>query len=745
MDDFRACLSDCQLYDLGYVGNKFTWCNRRDAPATVRVRLDRACATTDWHHRFPNSRVMTDVARGSDHSPLIFHLEDKSHFGHVRRRVKELEERLIELDKEPITCFTRQRQEFMRRELEELLSREKFYGSSLERRNGSGRHPSSEDIDAVIGGMETGVNDVMNESLNQPFSPDEVKHAIFQMLITDNVLVAYEINHYLAHKYGGSVGHAALKLDLSKTYDRVEWNFLERVLVKLGFHPDFISLILISVSTTSYSIVLLGQIFGYSHPERGLRQGDPLSPYLFLFCAEALSHLISKAEANGELRGIAISRYGPRVSHLLFADDTLIFGQATSEALHCVGRVLKLFEKASGLTVNLEKSSMAFSRNISNAHSLALANILSVESWRCKNLSQAGKVVLLKTVVQSIPVYAMSYFQVPFSTCHELEGLMADFLWHNKGGRRIHWLAWNKLCAKKVEGGLGFRKMSAFNQAMLAKQLWRVISKSNNLLSRIWKQRNFPTSDIFEARVAAGCSFTWRSVLATRNLIASDVVVILNIPVVACYGGILRITAVIRFVVVTISCSKVLSLGSFRTVRVRRLPNQLAGILFGQQWFHPRSVYSPGRLAGIFFLRPLICSKGPPTLGEAVHGVDWSLRTFYIRCCNVILPGWFGHYLTFLGGVAIAITRIRRCGFVGYTTIWMQLLLVALFSSAGPSGELFNWVLGNVIKPGPDRPVRPVRPGTGSKAGPREEEENGGEGGEKKGIGGGGGEEEEGK
>ncbi|KAL0439197.1 UNVERIFIED_CONTAM: hypothetical protein Slati_2402700 [Sesamum latifolium] len=186
MDDFRACLSDCQLYDLGYVGNKFMWCNRREAPATVRVCLDHACATTDWCHRFPNSRVVTDVARGSDHSPLIIHLEadperqsqrrrnffrfeamwtrddgceklirtlwssgpsesagqrvlqnlantkagliswDKSHFGHVRRWVKELEERLIELDMEPITSFTRQRKEIMRRGLEELLSREEI-------------------------------------------------------------------------------------------------------------------------------------------------------------------------------------------------------------------------------------------------------------------------------------------------------------------------------------------------------------------------------------------------------------------------------------------------------------------------------------------------------------------------------------------------------------------------------------------------------------------------------------------
>ncbi|KAK4400310.1 hypothetical protein Sango_1137100 [Sesamum angolense] len=98
-------------------------------------------------------------------------------------------------------------------------------------------------------------------------------------LITDNVLVAYEINHYLAHKYEGSV------------------------------------------------------IFGYSHPEQGLRQrGSPL-PYLFLYCAEALSHLISAVEVNGELQGVAVSHHGPRVSHLLFADDMLIFCRATSEAM----------------------------------------------------------------------------------------------------------------------------------------------------------------------------------------------------------------------------------------------------------------------------------------------------------------------------------------------------------------------------------------------------------------------------
>ncbi|KAL0291641.1 UNVERIFIED_CONTAM: hypothetical protein Sradi_7019300 [Sesamum radiatum] len=85
-----------------------------------------------------------------------------------------------------------------------------------------------------------------------------------------------------------------------------------------------------------------------------------------------------------------------------------------------------------------------------------------LESWKCKNLSQAGKVVLLKSVVQAILVFMMSCFLIPAATCRILESLMAEFLWHNKGVKKIHCLAWDNVCVRREEGGLGLRKVVRF-------------------------------------------------------------------------------------------------------------------------------------------------------------------------------------------------------------------------------------------------------------------------------------------
>jgi len=120
-----------------------------------------------------------------------------------------------------------------------------------------------------------------------------------------------------------------LKLDVSKTYDRVEWNFLRQIMLKLGFPGGWVDRVMSCVTSTSFSILINGKPFGMINPTRGLRQGDPLSPYLFLLCAEGFTSLLQKAELEGSIHGVSICRKAPKISHILFADDSLLFCQAT--------------------------------------------------------------------------------------------------------------------------------------------------------------------------------------------------------------------------------------------------------------------------------------------------------------------------------------------------------------------------------------------------------------------------------
>lgn len=170
---------------------------------------------------------------------------------------------------------------------------------------------------------------------------------LFERLIIDNVLTAFEIMHYLNNKRIGMDCSMSVKLDTSKAFDRVEWCFIEAAMEKLGFHEKWISLIMHCITTISYSIIN-GSAHGCITPSRGLRQGDPLSPYLFLICAEASSSLIHYATRSKELNGISICRGCPYVTHLFFADDNLLFCKANSQECHILIEILRKYEAASG-------------------------------------------------------------------------------------------------------------------------------------------------------------------------------------------------------------------------------------------------------------------------------------------------------------------------------------------------------------------------------------------------------------
>ena len=170
----------------------------------------------------------------------------------------------------------------------------------------------------------------------------------------------------------------ALKLDMSKAYDRVEWAFLEKILLKMGFQNSWVSLIMECITTVSYSILINGEPQGMIIPTRGLRQGDPLSPYLFLFCVEGLNALLRRAADVGQIHGFSISRRGPKLTHLFFADDCILFCRSTLAECDKIKELLALYEATSGQMVNQDKTTLFFSRNTDEATREAIKGSLGL-------------------------------------------------------------------------------------------------------------------------------------------------------------------------------------------------------------------------------------------------------------------------------------------------------------------------------------------------------------------------------
>jgi hypothetical protein len=183
-------------------------------------------------------------------------------------------------------------------------------------------------------------------------------------LITNNILASYKTLHTMHSRMWSKVevGFIGIKLDMSKAYDRVEWIFLEGVLKKWVSQERWIELIMECVHTVSYSILVNRQQVGNIRLSRGIRQGDPLSPYLFILCAESLSALLNQAVKNGVITGVPTSKNGPRMSHLFFADDSLLFCKANAVEWRRLLRILEDYEVTSGQKLNKDKTSICFSR-----------------------------------------------------------------------------------------------------------------------------------------------------------------------------------------------------------------------------------------------------------------------------------------------------------------------------------------------------------------------------------------------
>ncbi|GAA0151699.1 reverse transcriptase [Lithospermum erythrorhizon] len=287
-------------------------------------------------------------------------------------------------------------------------------------------------------------------------------------LIGDNIHMLQELVQGYRKEDGNS--RAALKIDLKKAYDTIEWGALWCVMEDMKFPPRFIYLVQQCVEGANFLICINGTLKGWFRSSRGVRQGDPMSLYLFLMVLEDLE-----------------------ITHLSFADDMILLSSANASNFKAIKEVLEEFGELTGLQLNCQKSKIYFgstkqevktqirklmgmeedsllmtylgiplsSRKLGKEdYSKLIAKICnSISNWQARHLSLAGIALLIRTSIFGLQNFWCSQVPIPKYVIEEVESRIRSFLWSGKeGGRSIAKVSWNTICLP-LKGGLGFKNM----------------------------------------------------------------------------------------------------------------------------------------------------------------------------------------------------------------------------------------------------------------------------------------------
>lgn len=306
-----------------------------------------------------------------------------------------------------------------------------------------------------------------------------------------------------------------LKLDIAKAFDSVRWDFLIACLLSLNLPQDYIQRLAACFTSPSFSVGINGRLHGFFKGTRGLRQGDPLSPYLFGLVMNILSHKLNEAAQSGRF-GFHPRCQESGLTHLCFADDILVFTDGSLNSVQMILQVLDEFKAFSGLSISVEKSCF-FSSGLSeveidaitetcgipagtfpirylglplNTRKLSIANCepllhqikSKIKSWTSKYLSFAGRQVLISTVIGGITNFWSGAFILPKECISLIDKMCNAFLW--KGtleGKYVARVAWEKVATPRKNGGLGLRNLAIWNRTCIIKLLWLLLFRPESV------------------------------------------------------------------------------------------------------------------------------------------------------------------------------------------------------------------------------------------------------------------------
>ncbi|KAL0016452.1 hypothetical protein SO802_003521 [Lithocarpus litseifolius] len=316
-----------------------------------------------------------------------------------------------------------------------------------------------------------------------------------------------ELIHTISRKRG-SVGNMAIKIDLKKAYDKLEWSFIRDTLHRANLLGRLIDIIMSCVTSVSTSILFNGGSLEESSPSRGIRQGDSLSPYLFILCIDYLGQLIAEKCETKCWTPVKASRGGLAFSHLFFVDDIVLFAKADQINCFTIQDVLDQFCDITGQMVSESKSRVFFSLNVDRDKRESFSDILGIQSTpnlgrylgipikakdhpikiltlsglKANMLSLARRSVLVQASSSTIPNYVMHCTHLPSKILDGIGRVNRNFLWGtSEQAKKVHWVGWDKITRPKEEGGLGLQSARGRNIALLSKLNWRFHMESESL------------------------------------------------------------------------------------------------------------------------------------------------------------------------------------------------------------------------------------------------------------------------
>lgn len=342
--------------------------------------------------------------------------------------------------------------------------------------------------------------------------------------ITDNIVIMQEVLHTMRRKKGAK-GYMAIKIDFEKAYDRLRWSFIRDTLLQMNLPLLLINTIMECVTSASLQVLWNGEPTEKFQPTRGIRQGGPLSPYLFVMCMERLFQTIEEAIVEDRWRPIYASRNGPKLSNLFFVDDIVLFAEASNDQAQVIHDCLRRFCLASGHKISLPKSRVYFSRNVDRETQGVISRALDIEvtedlglylgmptltssvtkekfqyiceqidrklmGWKTKYLSLAGRITLAKSTLTTMANYPMQVMKLPRSICDEVDKKVRKFIWGGSEAKQgVHLIAWENLQKRYEHGGLSIPSARQANSAFLTKLGWRVLTEPNALWARVLRSK----------------------------------------------------------------------------------------------------------------------------------------------------------------------------------------------------------------------------------------------------------------